>query len=729
MAGARALWVAAGMKHEQFGKPIIAIVNSFTQFVPGHTHLHEIGQIVKKEIEAMGCYAAEFNTIAVDDGIAMGHDGMLYSLPSRDIIADSVEYMVNAHKADAMICISNCDKVTPGMLMASMRLNIPTVFCSGGPMEAGRWKGENADLITAMIKGADTSVSDEEMKQIEQCACPGCGSCSGMFTANSMNSLTEAIGLSLPGNGTILATHKNRIELFKAAARQVVKNAYAYYEDGDESVLPRSIATRDAFLNAMTLDIAMGGSTNTVLHLLAVAQEAGADFKMEDIDQLSRKVPCLCKLSPNTQKYSVQECNRAGGILGILNELNKGGLINGAVKRVDGKTLDEQMKKYDITGAEIDPEADRIYHSAPGRKFSTQMGSQDAQWESLDTDRENGCIRDLEHAYTKDGGLAVLFGNIAQNGCVVKTAGVDPVLWHFEGPAVCFDSQEDACEGILGGKVNSGDCVVITHEGPKGGLINGAVKRVDGKTLDEQMKKYDITGAEIDPEADRIYHSAPGRKFSTQMGSQDAQWESLDTDRENGCIRDLEHAYTKDGGLAVLFGNIAQNGCVVKTAGVDPVLWHFEGPAVCFDSQEDACEGILGGKVNSGDCVVITHEGPKGGPGMQEMLYPTSYIKSRHLGKECALITDGRFSGGTSGLSIGHISPEAAAGGNIGKIKDGDIIVIDIPSRSINVKLSDEELAARPQQPLKRNRQVSKALRAYAQSVSSADKGGVRIID
>ena len=585
MAGARALWVAAGMKHEQFGKPIIAIVNSFTQFVPGHTHLHEIGQIVKKEIEAMGCYAAEFNTIAVDDGIAMGHDGMLYSLPSRDIIADSVEYMVNAHKADAMICISNCDKLTPGMLMASMRLNIPTVFCSGGPMEAGRWKGENADLITAMIKGADTSVSDEEMKQIEQCACPGCGSCSGMFTANSMNSLTEAIGLSLPGNGTILATHKNRIQLFKDAARQVVKNAYAYYEDGDESVLPRNIATRDAFLNAMTLDIAMGGSTNTVLHLLAVAQEAGTDFKMEDIDQLSRKVPCLCKLAPNTQKYSVQECNRAGGIMGILNELNKGG------------------------------------------------------------------------------------------------------------------------------------------------LINGSVKRVDGKTLDEQMKKYDITGSELDPEADRIYHSAPGRKFSTQMGSQDAQWESLDTDRENGCIRDLEHAYTKDGGLAVLFGNIAQNGCVVKTAGVDPVLWHFEGPAVCFDSQEDACEGILDGKVNSGDCVVITHEGPKGGPGMQEMLYPTSYIKSRHLGKECALITDGRFSGGTSGLSIGHISPEAAAGGNIGKIKDGDIIVIDIPSRSINVKLSDEELAARPQQPLKRNRVVSKALRAYAQSVSSADKGGVRIID
>lgn len=584
MAGARALWVAAGMKHEQFGKPIIAIVNSFTQFVPGHTHLHEIGQIVKKEIESMGCYAAEFDTIAVDDGIAMGHDGMLYSLPSRDIIADSVEYMVNAHKADAMICISNCDKVTPGMLMAAMRLNIPTIFCSGGPMEAGRWHGENADLITAMIAGGDKSVSDDDLTKIEQTACPGCGCCSGMFTANSMNSLTEAIGLALPGNGTILATHKNRIKLFKDAARQIVKNAFAYYEDGDESVLPRSIATRQSFLNAMTLDIAMGGSTNTVLHLLAVAQEGGVDFKMEDIDKLSRKVPCICKLSPNTQKYSVQECNRAGGILGILNELNKGG------------------------------------------------------------------------------------------------------------------------------------------------LIDGSVKRVDGKTLDEEMRQYDITGADIDPEASRIYHSAPGRRFSTVMGSQDEQWESLDTDRENGCIRDLQHAYTKDGGLAVLFGNIAQNGCVVKTAGVAPELWHFEGPAVVFDSQEDACEGILGGKVNSGDCVVITHEGPKGGPGMQEMLYPTSYIKSRHLGKECALITDGRFSGGTSGLSIGHISPEAAAGGNIGKIKDGDIIVIDIPSRSINVKLSDEELAARPQQPLKRNRVVSKALRAYAQSVSSADKGGVRLI-
>ena len=584
MAGARALWVANGMKREQFGKPIIAIVNSFTQFVPGHTHLHEIGQIVKAEIEKLGCYAAEFNTIAVDDGIAMGHDGMLYSLPSRDVVADSVEYMINAHKADAMVCISNCDKVTPGMLMAAMRLNIPAVFVSGGPMEAGKVNGENADLITAMIKGGDPTVSDEELEIVEHSACPGCGACSGMFTANSMNSLTEAIGRSLPGNGSILATHVNRIQLFKDAAKLIVKNALAYYEDGDDSVLPRSIATRQAFLNAVTLDSAMGASTNTVLHLLAVAQEAEVDFTMSDIDSLSRKVPFLCKLAPNWQKYSIQEENRAGGILGILGELAKGNLLDLSCKRVNGATLGEDIEKYSIL---------------------------------------------------KDN---------------------------------------------------------------------------------------------IDPEADRIYHSAPGGKFSTKMGSQDTRWPSLDTDRANGCIRDIEHAYTKDGGMAVLFGNIAQDGCVVKTAGVAPELWHFEGPAVVFDSQEDACEGILGGKVKKGDCVVITHEGPKGGPGMQEMLYPTSYIKSMHMGKECALITDGRFSGGTSGLSIGHISPEAAAGGNIGKIKDGDIIVIDIPSRSINVKLTDEELAARPQQPLKRKRVVSKALRAYAQSVSSADKGGVRII-
>ena len=584
MAGSRALWVATGMKREQFGKPIIAIANSFTQFVPGHTHLHEAGQLVKKEIEKLGCYAAEFNTIAIDDGIAMGHDGMLYSLPSRDLIADSVEYMVNAHKADALVCISNCDKITPGRLMAAMRLNIPTVFVSGGPMEAGRWNNQNIDLITAMVKGADKSVSQEELDKIEEHACPGCGCCSGMFTANSMNSLTEAIGLALPGNGTVLASHVNRLQLFKDAAKLIVENAYKYYGEGDESVLPRSIATREAFLNAMSLDIAMGGSTNTILHLLAVANEGGVDFKMKDIDALSRKVPCLCKLAPNTQKYSVENCNRAGGILGILGELAKGGLLDTSVRRVDGMTLGDAVAKYDIT-------------------------------------KEN-----------------------------------------------------------------------------------------------------------IDSEASRIYHSAPGRKFTTTMGSQDAQWETLDTDRAEGCIRDLEHAYSKDGGLAVLFGNIAKDGCVVKTAGVDESIWHFQGPAKVFDSQEDACEGILGGKVKSGDVVVITHEGPKGGPGMQEMLYPTSYIKSIHLGKECALITDGRFSGGTSGLSIGHISPEAASGGAIGKIVDGDIIEINIPERTINVHLSDEELEARPQVPLKRNRTVSKALRAYAAMVSSADKGGVRIL-
>lgn len=585
MAGARALWVANGMKREQFGKPIIAIVNSFTQFVPGHTHLHEIGQIVKTEIEKLGCYAAEFNTIAIDDGIAMGHDGMLYSLPSRDIIADSVEYMVNAHKADAMVCISNCDKITPGMLMASMRLNIPTVFVSGGPMESHKIDGENADLITAMVKAADATVSDKQMETIEACACPGCGSCSGMFTANSMNSLTEAIGLSLPGNGTILATHTNRVQLFKDAAALIVKNALKYYEEGDDSVLPRSIATRAAFLNAMTLDIAMGGSSNTILHLLAVANEAEVDFKMTDIDALSRRVPCLCKLSPNTQKYSMQECNRAGGILNILAELAKADLLDLSCRRVNGNTLQQDLAIYDITKASVSAEAKRIYSSAP--------------------------------------------------------AGV----------------------------------------------------------------------------------------FSNKMGSQSAVYESLDTDRATGCIRDVKHAYSKDGGLAVLFGNIAQDGCVVKTAGVDESIWHFKGTAKVFDSQESACEGILNGTVQSGDVVVITHEGPKGGPGMQEMLYPTSYLKSRHLGKECALITDGRFSGGTSGLSIGHISPEAAAGGNIGKIVDGDVIEIDIPNRSINVLLSDEELAARAYRPLTRQRVVSKALRAYASMVSSADKGGIRIVE
>ncbi len=585
MAGARALWVANGMKREQMGKPIIAIVNSFTQFVPGHTHLHEVGQMVKEEIEKLGCFAAEFNTIAIDDGIAMGHDGMLYSLPSRDLIADSVEYMVNAHKADAMVCISNCDKITPGMLMAAMRLNIPTVFVSGGPMEAGEWDGQHLDLIDAMIKSADASVSDADVAAIEQHACPGCGCCSGMFTANSMNCLNEAIGLALPGNGTILATHANRRQLFKDAAALIVKNAYKYYDEGDESVLPRNIATRAAFLNAMTLDIAMGGSTNTVLHLLAIAHEGEVDFRMDDIDMLSRRVPCLCKVAPNTQKYHIQDVNRAGGILNILGELAKGGLLDTSVSRVDGLTLGEAIERYDISRADVSDEARRIYTSAPGNRFNIRFASQDATYGELDTDRANGCIRDLQHAYSKDGGLAVLKGNIAQDGCVVKTAGVD--------------------EGI----------------------------------------------------------------------------------------------------------------------------WRFSGPAKVFDSQEAACEGILGGKVVSGDVVVITHEGPKGGPGMQEMLYPTSYIKSRHLGKECALITDGRFSGGTSGLSIGHISPEAAAGGNIGKVTDGDIIEIDIPARTINVRLSDEELAARPMAPVTRDRRVSKALRAYASMVSSADKGGVRMVE
>ena len=595
MAGARALWMANGMKREQMGKPIIAIANSFTQMVPGHTHLHEIGQMVKAEIEKLGCFAAEFNTIAIDDGIAMGHDGMLYSLPSRDIIADSVEYMVNAHKADALVCISNCDKITPGMLIAAMRLNIPTVFVSGGPMEAGVLGAAKLDLIDAMIKSADPSVSDSEVADVEAHACPTCGSCSGMFTANSMNCLNEAIGLALPGNGTIISTHENRTQLFKDAAKLIVENAYKYYEQGDESVLPRSIATREAFLNAMTLDIAMGGSTNTVLHLLAVANEAGVDFKMADIDALSRKVPCLCKVAPNTQKYHIQDVNRAGGIVAIMAQLAKAGLVKTDLKRVDGMTLAEEIDAYCIESANI-------------------------------------------------------------------------------------------CD-----------------------------------------------------KAKKNYLSAPCNKYNIVLGSQANYYEEYDLDRSEGCIRDVEHAYTKDGGLAVLFGNIAQDGCVIKTAGVDEKIWKFTGPAKVFDSQESACEGILGGAIKSGDVVVITHEGPKGGPCMQEMLYPTSYIKSMHLGKECALITDGRFSGGTSGLSIGHISPEAAAGGNVGLLRDGDIIEIDIPERKINVKLSDEELSLRREEELKRgkkaftapkrDRYVPKSLQAYASMVSSADKGAVRIIE
>ena len=594
MAGARALWRANGMKEEQIGKPVIAVVNSFTQFVPGHVHLHEIGQFVKQEIEKLGCFAAEFNTIAIDDGIAMGHDGMLYSLPSRDLIADSVEYMVNAHKADAMVCISNCDKITPGMLMAAMRLNIPTIFVSGGPMEAGHLGNRALDLIDVMIDSADSSVDDETVSNLERLACPTCGSCSGMFTANSMNCLNEAIGMALPGNGTIVATHANRKELFRKAAETIVKNCRAYYEEDDDSVLPRNIATRQAMLNAMTLDIAMGGSTNTVLHLLAIAHEAGADFTMADIDRLSRHTPVLCKVAPNSA-YHIQDVNRAGGILSIMSILSKQHIIDTSCKRVDGLTLEDAISRYAIDGSDFGPEAEKLWKSA--------------------------------------------------------TCGVR----------------------------------------------------------------------------------------NLQLGSQESYYTELDTDRAKGCIRDFEHAYVKDGGLAVLYGNIALDGCVVKTAGVDESIFHFRGTAKVFESQEEAVDGILGGEVVAGDVVVITHEGPKGGPGMQEMLYPTSYIKSRHLGKECALITDGRFSGGTSGLSIGHISPEAAAGGNIGLVKTGDIIDINIPQRTIKVELTDEQLAERRKAeesrgkaaftPTSRQREVSKALKAYAAMVSSADKGGVRMID
>ena len=584
MAGARALWMANGMKPGQMGKPVVAIVNSFTQFVPGHAHLHEAGQRVKAAIEQRGCFAAEFNTIAIDDGIAMGHDGMLYSLPSRDVIADSVEYMVNAHKADAMVCISNCDKVTPGMLMAAMRLNIPAVFVSGGPMEAGRMGDARLDLIDAMVQAADPSITDDEVAEVERHACPSCGCCSGMFTANSMNCLAEALGMALPGNGTIVATHENRLRLFDRAAALIVDNARRYYEEGDERVLPRSIATRAAFLNAMALDIAMGGSTNTVLHLLAVAHEAGVPFTMDDIDRLSRRCPCLCKVAPNTQKYHVQDVNRAGGVMAILYELAKGGLLDTSVRRVDGLTLGEAVERHAIT--------------SPG----------------------------------------------------------------------------------------------------------------------------------VTKEALSLYRSAPGGTFNLALGSQGESYPLLDTDRAGGCIRDLAHAYSADGGLAVLKGNIAVDGCVVKTAGVDPSIWTFSGPARVFDSQESACEGILGGRVKEGDVVVILHEGPKGGPGMQEMLYPTSYLKSMHLGKACALVTDGRFSGGTSGLSIGHVSPEAAAGGAIGRLRDGDIIDIDIPARAINVRLTDEELSSRTMHSVTRQRQVPESLKAYAALVSSADKGAIRLI-
>ncbi|HHU01035.1 dihydroxy-acid dehydratase [Xiashengella succiniciproducens] len=594
MAGARSLWRANGMKDEQMGKPLIAIVNSFTQFVPGHAHLHNIGQEIKQLIEKQGCFAAEFNTIAVDDGIAMGHDGMLYSLPSRDIIADSVEYMVNAHQADAMICISNCDKITPGMLMAAMRINIPTIFVSGGPMEAGKSNGRSLDLVDSMVAAADDGISDDEVLAIEQNACPTCGSCSGMFTANSMNCLNEAIGLALPGNGTIVATHVNRKGLFKQAANQIVKLAYRYYGDGDTSVLPRNIATRSAFMNAMTLDIAMGGSTNTVLHLLAIAHEAGVDFTLKDIDQLSRKIPVLCKVAPNHEQYHIEDVNRAGGILNILAELARGGLIDTSVRRLDYPTLADAIAEYDITKRNISEKALEVYSSAPGGFFNLQLGSQKAKYSNLDLDRQKGCIRDIEHAYFKDGGLAVLYGNLAPAGSIVKTAGVDPSIFHFRGPA-----------------------------------------------------------------------------------------------------------------------------------------------RVC-ESQDEACDAILSGRIAEGDVVIIRYEGPKGGPGMQEMLYPTSYLKSRNLGKKCALITDGRFSGGTSGLSIGHVSPEAASGGPIALVEDGDIIDIDIPNRSMNILISDEELQNRLAResakgkdafkPKQRNRVISKALRAYAGMVTSADRGAVRIL-
>ncbi len=594
MAGARSLWRANGMKEDQMSKPVIAIANSFTQFVPGHVHLHQVGQDVKAMIEARGWFAAEFNTIAIDDGIAMGHDGMLYSLPSRDVIADSVEYMVNAHKADALICISNCDKITPGMLMAAMRLNIPAVFVSGGPMEAGVVNEKKYDLIDAMMMGGDDTAQEEELNAVEQAACPTCGSCSGMFTANSMNCLNEALGLALPGNGTVVATHANRKKLFEQAVDIIFDIVTRYYYEGDDRVLPRSIGSKAAFMNSMALDIAMGGSTNTVLHLLAIAHEAGVDFTMKDIDRLSREIPVLSKVAPNSH-YHIEDVNRAGGIIGILAELERAGKLDTSVCRVDATSLADTIKKYDIMREDVSQEAIDLYKSAPGGYKNLVMGSQKSVYKELDKNRSEGCIRDMEHCYFADGGLGILFGNIAGKGCVVKTAGVDPSIFKFSGPARVFVSQDDACKGIL-----------------------------------------------------------------------------------------------------------------------DPT------------------------RVKSGDVVIITYEGPKGGPGMQEMLYPTTYIKSRHLGKECALVTDGRFSGGTSGLSIGHVSPEAAAGGEIGLVRDGDIIEIDIPNRKINVKISDEEMEKRRKEELAkgdkafvpdRNRIVPKSLKAYAHFASSADLGAVRLID
>ncbi len=599
MAGARALWRATGMTDEDFEKPIIAIANSFTQFVPGHVHLKDLGQLVAREIEAAGGVAKEFNTIAVDDGIAMGHGGMLYSLPSRDLIADSVEYMVNAHCADALVCISNCDKITPGMLNAALRLNVPTVFVSGGPMEAGKTQLAGAevklDLIDAMMKAGDARVSDADVAAVERSACPTCGSCSGMFTANSMNCLTEALGLSLPGNGSTLATHADRRELFLAAGRTIVDLARRHYEKDDASVLPRAIANRTAFENAMALDIAMGGSTNTVLHILAAAQEGGIDFSMADIDAISRRVPNLCKVAPSTPQYHMEDVHRAGGIMGILGELDRGGLIDTSVQTV--------------------------------------------------------------HADT-------------------RAAALD---------------------------------------------------------------QWDVVRPTATAEAHRLFSAGPGGIPTQEAFSQDTRWPSLDLDREGGCIRDVAHAYTAEGGLAVLYGNIAERGCIVKTAGVDESNFTFSGTAKVYESQDDAVAGILGEEVQAGDVVIVRYEGPKGGPGMQEMLYPTTYIKSRGLGTQCALLTDGRFSGGTSGLSIGHASPEAAAGGAIALVRDGDVIDIDIPARSIQLRVDDDELARRRAEeeargdaaytPRDRTRVVSQALRAYARMVTSADTGAVRSLD
>jgi dihydroxy-acid dehydratase len=600
MAGARSLWRATGMKDGDFGKPIIAVVNSFTQFVPGHVHLKDMGQLVAREIEAAGGVAKEFNTIAVDDGIAMGHDGMLYSLPSRDLIADSVEYMVNAHCADAMVCISNCDKITPGMLMAAMRVNIPTIFVSGGPMEAGKVKTSSGqiihlDLVDAMVKAADSSVSQADLDEIERSACPTCGSCSGMFTANSMNCLTEALGFSLPGNGTMLATHADRKELFLKAGRQIVELCKRYYEHDDASVLPRAIGSFSAFENAMALDVAMGGSTNTVLHILAAAQEAGVNFTMADIDRISRKVPCLCKVAPMTDKYHIEDVHRAGGIFGILGELDRAGLLHTKVPTVHAKTLGDALSVWDAT-----------------------------------------------HAH--------------------------------------------------------------------------------------------------DLKVSKFYKAAPGGVPTQTAFSQDRRFNELDLDRTHGCIRDKANAYSQEGGLAVLYGNIAVDGCIVKTAGVDESIWKFTGKARVFESQDAAVEAILGDTVQAGDVVVIRYEGPKGGPGMQEMLYPTSYLKSKGLGKACALLTDGRFSGGTSGLSIGHASPEAAQGGAIGLVEEGDSIEIDIPQRRIHLAVSDAVLATRRAamdakgeqgwQPIaERQRLVSTALQAYALMTTSAATGAVRNLD